>query len=94
MTGGLDPMGWKRRARTDQVLPKEKLPALVGVAPEAENTPNTRNARKRSPAPRQTPSGKPLAEVNGDGIGMGLNGLNINGPNILSSAAAAGGRLR
>ena len=81
MTGGLDPMGWKRRARTDQVLPKEKLPALVGVAPEAENTPNTRNARKRSPAPRQTPSGKPLAEVNGDGIGMGLNGLNINGPN-------------
>ena len=82
MTDGLDPMGWKRRARTGQVLPKEKLPALMGVGPEAENTPNPRNARRRSPEPRQTPSGKPLAKVNGSGIGTGLNGRNISGPNV------------
>ena len=81
MTDGLDPMGWKNHARTGQTLPKKKLLALVGVAPEAENTPNPRNARRRSPAQRQTPSGKPLEKVNGDGIGMGLNGWNINGPN-------------
>ena len=65
MTDGLDPVGWKRRARTGQTLPKEKLPALVGVGPEAQKTPNPRNARRRSPAQRPTPSGEPLAEVNG-----------------------------
>ena len=65
MTDGLDPVGWKRHARTGRTLPKEKLPALVGVAPEAESTPNPRNARRRSPAQRQTPSGKPLAKVKG-----------------------------
>ena len=66
MTDGLDPMGWRKRAKAGQALPKEKLPALVGVALEAENTPNPRNARRRSPARRQTPSGKSLAKVNGD----------------------------
>ena len=66
MTDGLDPLGWRKQARTDKALPKEKLPALMGVGPEAENTPNPRNARRRSPAERQTPSGKPLARVNGD----------------------------
>ena len=91
MTDGLDPMGWKRRARTGQTLPKEKLPALLGVAPEAENTPSPRNIRRRSPAQRQTPSGKPLAKVNGDGIGMGLNGWNISGPNGLGKPPAVCG---
>ena len=91
MTDGLDPMGWKRRARAGQTLPKEKLPALVGVGPEAQKTPNPRNARRRSPAQRQTPSGKPLAKVNGDGIGMGLNGWNISGPNDKGKRPAFGG---
>ena len=66
MTDGLDPMGWSKRASTGQTLPKEKLPALVGVAPEAENIPNPCNVRRRSPVRCQAPSGKPLAEVNGD----------------------------
>ena len=91
MTDGLDPTGWRKRARTGQTLPKEKLPALMGVAPEAENTPNPRNARRRSPARCQAPSGKPLAKVNGDGIGMGLNGWNISGPNGKGKRPAFGG---
>ena len=91
MTDGLDPTGWRKRAKAGQALPKEKLPALVGVAPEAENTSNPRNARRRSPAGGQTPSGKPLAKVNGEGIGMGLNGWNISWPNGQSKLPAFGG---
>ena len=63
MTDGLDPMGWSKRASTGQTLPKEKLPALVGVGPEAQKTPNPRNARRRSPARGKTPSGKALEKV-------------------------------
>ena len=81
MTDGLDPMGWRKHARTGKALPKEKLPAQAARGPEAKNISNPRSARRRSPAQRQTPSGKPLAKVNGDGIGMGLNGWNISGPN-------------
>ena len=91
MTDGLDPMSWKRRARTDKALPKEKLRALVGVAPEAENIPNPRNVRRRSPVRCQAPSGKPLAKVNGDLVDMGLNGRNVSGPNGQGKPAAVGG---